>query len=330
MKSQILNKFVQLTFIAVVLLLSGCATNKVTGSPKTPASGQLSTHSLVHDGDRRFFHIRPPSDFDSSKRYSLVLVLHGGGGRGFNFDQLMTDTTLSAAADRRSVMLVFPEGKRKQWNDGRPEIRKRGRQYDDVGFISALIDLMVARHGVDPDRVYATGISNGGHMALRLAAELSTKIVAIAPVAAQLPQVTARNKPQFPISVMMVLGTKDPLVPYKGGHIRLSKAGRSRGQVLSAVDTIRYFRQHNGCDGVPDIKSAVDADPSDGTRVQFHFHRRCKNRTKVTLVKVIGGGHTWPGGYQYLRARRVGPVSRDINASELILDFFVGHERGRQ
>jgi polyhydroxybutyrate depolymerase len=285
------------------------------------------TEMLHHGGVERTYHIHLPPDFDEEKAAPLVFALHGGGGQGKRFDESATMGTLKAAADKRSVVLVFPEGINKQWRDGRTEMLKTQETYDDVGFISAIIDRMVEEYGVDAKRVYATGISNGGFMSVRLAMDLSERIAAVAPVAAQIPVALKERNPTLPISIMIINGTKDPLVPFDGGHIRLFRFGRSRGEITSTAYSIDHFRRHNGCEENPARSNLPDRDPKDGANVEIERYTGGKDGTEVVLVKVIGGGHTWPGGKQYLTPWLVGTVCRDFNASEMILDFFLRHSR---
>ena len=125
----------------------------------------------------------------------------------------------------------------------------------------------------------------------------------------------------------MINGTKDPLVPYAGGDIRLFNMPRSRGVILSTAETIERFRTHNGCRKKPVVTEVPDSCRDDGSRVMVKRYSDGQQGTSVVLVKVIGGGHTWPGGTQYLPVRRIGPVCRDFEASEMILDFFLAHPR---
>lgn len=289
-------------------------------------SSQEVTETLQHGRFERTYHIHLPPGFSKDKPAPLVFALHGGGGEGRRFDQGTTQGTLTAAADKRGVVLVFPEGIDNHWSDGRTGILKKNTG-DDVEFISRIIDTMVKNYGIDPRRVYATGISNGGFMSVRLAMDLSEKIAAVAPVTAQLTKVLKDKTPKLPISIMIVNGTKDPLVPFAGGHIRLFRFGRSRGEVLSTVSTVEHFRRHNACDKTPEKSKLRDRDPDDGSNVEILKYSGGKEGTEVILVKVIGGGHTWPGGRQYLKPRLVGVVCRDINAGEMILDFFLRHLR---
>jgi len=126
---------------------------------------------------------------------------------------------------------------------------------------------------------------------------------------------------------MIVNGTKDPLVPFDGGHIRLFKIGRSRGEITSTAYSVEHFRRHNGCGETPEKRTVQDKDPDDGANVEIEKYTGGKDGTEVILVRVIGGGHTWPGGKQYLSSWFIGTVCRDINASEMILDFFLQHSR---
>ncbi len=287
----------------------------------------LITKTIDHQGIKRTYHIYLPKGFSKNNPAPMVLALHGGGGIASKFEKHTTNGTLTQAADKRGVVLVFPQGKGKQWNDGRKEIFRKKKKHDDVGFISKIIDKMINDYGIDEKRVYATGISNGGFMSVRLAIDLSDKIAAVAPVTAQLSKALKDSSPEFPVSIMIVNGTDDPLVPFNGGEVKVFKFSRSRGEVLSASATIDHFIQFNNCDIQMERDVLPDKDPNDETTVVIENYANCKDETSVILVKVKGGGHTWPGGKQYLRPRIVGVVSKEINASEMILDFFLRHSR---
>ncbi|MCB9418301.1 MAG: esterase [Ardenticatenaceae bacterium] len=311
-----INRFVSLLLFSVLLM--GCR------------SKTYLTKTIEIDGIARTYHIHLPPDFSEDNPAPLVLALHGGGGNGLRFDRGVTNNTLIPAADERGIVLVFPEGIDHQWCDGRfAQIDPASPCQDrnDVPFLSAIIDTMIQDYGVDPARVYATGISNGGFMSFRLAIDLSDKIAAIAPVTAQLSAALENQSPQNPISVMLINGTADPLVPYDGGEVRVFDFGRSRGEVQSTDETIAHFRSHNGCELTPAIAQPVDDDPDDDKAVTIKTYTHCQANTDVILVKVEGGGHTWPGGKQYLSQDRIGTVSQEINASELILEFFLNHPR---
>jgi len=159
--------------------------------------------------------------------------------------------------------------------------------------------------------------------------DLSHEIAAVAPVTAQISKALAGKTPKRPIAIMIVNGTGDPLVPYAGGHIRLFWFGRSRGEILSTDATVERFRRHNGCGATPKTARLPDRDPKDDARAEVARYTGGKDGTEVVLVKVVGGGHTWPGGNQYIGRKLVGTVCMDFNASEMILEFFLRHSRKR-
>ncbi len=285
----------------------------------------LTTRALEHDGRTRQFHVFvPASRFGSAP---LVIALHGGGGRGAQLDAL-TQGQLTRAAEQKGWVLVFPEGIDAGWNDGRVPLTPRGEQragVDDVGFIGALIDRMKADHGIDERRVYVCGMSNGGLMAFRLAIELSPRIAAIAAVTANLSKEMEPLTPKAPVSVMIINGTDDPLMPFQGGQIRV--LGQARGDVLSTGDTVLWWAKHDDCPAKPRAWRYVDADPLDGTRITMSQRQGCKHDSEVLLVRIDGGGHTWPAGKQYLPEDLVGVVSRDMDAATEMFEFFARHQR---
>lgn len=290
--------------------------------------GEYNTKTLNQDGVERTYRVYLPNNFEKASPTPMVFALHGGGGTGANFEAVVSSGTLTAAAEARGIILVMPDGIDKKWNSGRPELFADGsRSYDDVGFISNIIDIMIQDYSVDANRVYSTGISAGGFMSVRLALDLSEKLAAIAPVTAQLSQIPDTTMPSDPISIMIVNGTDDPLVPYEGGCITVPGfAACSRGSALSTEETIDNFRGFNSCSNSVKIDPLLD-NIQDDTSVEVFRYEGCEEGTEVVLVKVNGGGHTWPSGAQYLPANIVGPVSNEINASEMILDFFLSHSR---
>ncbi len=289
--------------------------------------GEFNAKTIQHDGVERNYQVYLPKNFDKKNPTPMVLALHGGGGRGSRFEKDVSAGTLTVAAELRGVILVTPEGIDKRWNDGRPVIFNGDRMYDDVGFISTIIDTMAQDYGIDSNRVYVTGISNGGFMSVRLALELSNKITAVAPVTAQITEAVESMVPELPISIMIINGVDDPFVPYNGGTIMIFNSTGNRGNILSTEESIQRFNTYNQCINLVENNPIIDDIPNDGTSVEISKYNGCNQATEVVLVKVNGGGHTWPDGAQYLPVGIVGKVSREINASEMILDFFLSHSR---
>ena len=245
----------------------------------------------------------------------LVIALHGNGSTG---PQTATLTHLNEIAAREQFVVVYPDAIDHHWNDGRPEFPA---DVDDVAFIRALIDELASRYSIDRKRVYITGMSNGAIMSYRLACELSDRIVAIAPVAGNFPA-KLTCAPGTPVSVLAINGTEDPLVPYGGGQV-----SRNRGVVLSAADSTAMFAKRAGCGAVHAAEDEPDRAPDDGTRVHHQTYDSCPAPLAIELVTVTGGGHTWPGGPQYLPKAAIGVASRDFDASERIWQFFADHTR---
>jgi polyhydroxybutyrate depolymerase len=287
---------------------------------------QASTDGLermTFDGARREYALHLPNGVEPRAPAPLVLALHGGSGTARGMGRL---TGLDAIADREGFIVVYPQGIDRQWNDLRT-IEGRGPRpdVDDVGFLAALVDQIAAAHAVDRDRVYATGISNGAMMSFRLAAARPDRFVAVAGVAGAVSEALASGPPPAaPVPVLLVAGTEDPIVPFSGGEIGV--LGRSRGKVLSTPSSVAYWVEHNGASQTPAVTTLPDVAPRDGTRVERVEHRHPAG-ADVVLLRVDGGGHTWPGGLQYLPEGAIGRTSRDISASELIWEFFAAHPR---
>ena len=282
--------------------------------------------SIDVGGLERTYQLHTPSSYDPPQSLPLVILLHGGGGTGQGMEKL-TLGGFNRLADREGFIVAYPDGIEKHWNDGRglEAYLAHRENIDDVGFISALIEHLIRTLNVDPNRIYVGGISNGGQFSQRLACELSDRIAAIGVVAIQLPEhLSSSCAPKRPVSVLMMPGTKDPLVPWEGGEIGFRR-GRKFGRVLSVPETMRFWAKQYQCPGSPVVSYEPDRDPKDGTRVRREAYVPCGEGAEVVLYAVEGGGHTWPGGDQYLPAGIIGRTSRDIDANEVIWDFFKRH-----
>jgi polyhydroxybutyrate depolymerase len=286
-------------------------------------------NSFIHDNLKRTFKIYIPAYAKKSTYLPLVIALHGRGGNGESMI-LLTRKGFNKLADRDGFIVVYPDGVDLNWNDGRTDEEANDRAHreniDDVGFISALIDTMISNYNIDPKRVYVTGISNGAIMSYRLACELTNKITAIAPVDGNIPvMLMPECSPSRYISVLAINNIDDPLVPYNGGDIYGGIHRINLGKVLSVDESILFWVNWNKCSVNPIIIEEPDRDPSDGTKVTSRHYINGINGTEVILFSIEGGGHTWPGGFQYLPVWIVGKTSRDIDANEVIWSFFKKH-----
>lgn len=269
--------------------------------------------SITVDGIERDFIVHLPAGNNTSIKIPLVICLHGGGGQGKGMNRL---TSFSDVADKNMFAVVYPDGIKKNWNDGRNVTKKTidGAEVNDVKFISSLIDSMILNYNIDSSRVYVTGISNGGIMSFRLACELSEKIAAIAAVASSMTEEETENcKNSVSLPVMIIFGDADPLVPFDGGDIK-----GKRGKVIPVKETVNFWIKNNGCSETPSEHSVTDNEDDETSAEKFVY----QGKSDVIFWLIKGGGHTWPGGWQYLPKLFVGRTSKEINASEEIWKFF--------
>jgi len=271
-------------------------------------------HINVNGTDRVYFlHI--PKALPHGKA-ALVLVFHGGGGHAANMPKF---TQFDPLADREGFFVAYPDSVNKSWNDGRGL-----SPADDVGFVRLLIEQLQHSYNIDHKRIYATGISNGGFFSMRLACDLGQKIAAVAAVAATMPEpLVPLCKPSAPVSAMFIHGTKDPLVHINGGPIGVR---RDRGNAVSLRQAAEFWRNWDRT-SPNSVAEEVSQPTQDSTQVRREVYGRGRDGTEVVVYIIEGGGHTWPGGSQYLPAFLVGKVSHKLDATQAIWDFFKKHRR---
>jgi polyhydroxybutyrate depolymerase len=279
--------------------------------------------TLEVDGRTREYLLHVPATGERRGPTPLVISLHGGGGHAGGVD---AQSGWGVLAQREGFAVALPEGVGESWNDGRGDTPSEAvRQgVDDVGFLAALIADVARRTPIDEGRVYMNGISNGGFMTARFACERAGLVSAIGLVVATLgPDVLRACKPAQRVSVISFNGTADPLVPFEGGAVHLGR--KLRGQAASAAEATALWTQLAGC-SAPAPRDLPDVDADDGSRVHLDAYA-CASGAGVDAYTIVGGGHTWPGGKQYLPKLIVGRVNRDIDATQLMWTFFAAHPR---
>jgi polyhydroxybutyrate depolymerase len=287
---------------------------------------QTVTRTLTSGGRERHYRLHMPPHLPRDGTAALILVFHGRGGDGAGMERL---TGFSALADRNKFVVAYPDGFGRSWNDGRASAGSPAQRgdVDDVAFIATLIDTLTAQLRLDPRRIFATGLSNGAAFSHYLAANLAPRIAAVASVAGGLATPFAhRFAPTAPVSVLVMHGTADPLVPYHGGAV----AGGHLGSELGAEATARRWEEADGIRADAATGELPDTDPADGCRARWQRWSGGRKRTEVWLYTLEGGGHTWPGGPQYLPRRLVGRVCRDFDATFAIWDFFSRHGKAAE
>ncbi|MFI5311004.1 MAG: alpha/beta hydrolase family esterase [Gemmatimonadales bacterium] len=306
--------------ISGVMLRSFCLL--VLAAAPFAASAQSVERSLTVGGRHRTYRLYVPESA-KGKPAPLVLAFHGGGGRGNNMEKL---SRLSALAQREGFIVAYPDAYEGNWNDGRSDFDATAfrEHIDDVAFVRSILVDVARISPVDPRRVFATGISNGGIFSHYLGAKLSDRIAAIAPVVGGIAVPFDREfAPAQPVSVFAMNGTKDPLVPFAGGNV--AKTGR--GKVIAADESMRLWVERDSTVRSPETGVLPDRDPADGCRVTWKKWTGGSGGTEVWLYVEEGAGHTWPGGAQYMPRLLVGAVCRDFDATETIWAFFRSHPK---
>jgi polyhydroxybutyrate depolymerase len=282
-------------------------------------AGSISRRIDVH-GQARTYALYVPAIASESKPAALVIALHGGLGQGRSMEAL---SGFSQLADREGFLVAYPDGLRRRWRDGRTmPAGMVAEEADDVAFMSALIDDAAKLHALDAHRIYATGISNGAMFSNYVALRLSERFAAIAPVAGGIAsEVAADFHPASPVSVLIINGCEDPLVPYEGGAV-----GKTHGSIVSTERALHLWLDADDLHGEPRVRNVAAKKIGDCSE-QWRSWSDGRNGSAVTLVALAGGGHTWPGGAQYLPKAIVGAVCPELDASRVIWDFFRQHPK---
>ena len=256
------------------------------------AQGYIS-ETIQHDGLTREYSIYVPASYDGTTDFPLLFNFHGGDDVITNWQ---TTADMRPIADTANFILVYPQA-RPDPSDGNSLnwLPKTPGTFDDVPFISALIDTIASNYQIDQNRIYACGYSLGGDMSFELGCKLSNRIAAIAPVARTM-QANPNSfcSPVHPTGVLTILGTDDFISPY-GGY---------PGYYLSAAATHSYWATHNNCNATATM-STVSAS------VERYTWSTASGCDYVEELKVIGGGHDWPGSFGNMT----------IDASEEIWQF---------
>ncbi len=318
LKTLVCDPYARITLIAaaVVCLSLGCFVGKAPSNRIKPSDESVTlgpgthTRQLEFNGLTRTYRIHIPVSYDKARSVPLVLAFHGGLGSGEAMAKL---SNLDDVSDRKGFIVAYPDGVGRSWNAGHGTGMAERRQVDDVGFISELIDDLAHDFHIDRRQVYATGMSNGAIFVHRLGCELSDKIAAIGPVAGTIPpQIAGDCHPARPISVIEFHGTADSDSPWDGGRTL------GGGQVESVSVTIQGWAARDHCSPTPQVTTVAKD-------VVCETYAPCEKGAEVRLYRIEKGGHTWPGGYQYLPRSIIGETNRALNASEVIWDFFQKH-----
>ncbi|MGZ8763422.1 MAG: alpha/beta hydrolase family esterase [Acidimicrobiia bacterium] len=274
--------------VGAALLLAACVPvppapggPKGTGCGKTATAGALQAKKLLSGGVARDYFLTVPSTYDKNVKAPVVLNFHGHGSTA---TEQYLYTQLDAKGAARGFIVVTPNGIDEQWDYTAPSV--------DFTYAADLVRYLDSVLCIDDNRVFTTGISNGGAFSSSVVCQTGIGFGAFASVTALTP--ACANGVQVPM--LAFHGTADPVVPYSiAGPFTASWATR------------------NGCNATP-VETRIEPD------IQKRRFVGCAAGLSATLYSVEGGGHTWPDGLVDLP--QFGPTTRTIDASDLILDFF--------
>ncbi len=287
--------------------------------PQLPQlSGTLTIGAIVVEGLKRTYTTYLPRALP--KGAPLVLVMHGSGEKGAQI-RIGTGYSFERLADKHGFAVVYPDAYTFDWNDCSKvgDFNVNSYSINDLGFLDALVERLLTEIGIDRGRVFATGVSAGGSMSIRLALDAASRYRAVAAVAANVPtpeNFKCKTAGQS-TSVMIMNGTNDPLVPFTGGEVNLLGMFYKAGNVRSSRASAQYFADRNN---FADAPVTSETPVLDGVSVE-HVLWRNDLKTQVELVVIHGGGHGLPQPY-WRRPRLLGPSPMMPDGPALIWAFF--------
>lgn len=299
-----------------------------------PAQAQQSVHSIDVSGKIRWLTLVKPPRAKSGA--PLVILLHGGTSSMTKTLKWPNGRDWQRLARNKGFVLLAPngtqahgsnpKGNRQHWNDHREPNLARSSDADDVAFIRALINWAAAKHGINENRVYVTGASNGGMMTYRLLLEAPELFRAGAAFIANLPRATPQMRQSKPVPLLIANATNDPLTRWEGGKIG------ARGQqdyVLSTPATLNFWLKRNRARAKPSTSRTLpDRTPEDGCTLKIADHPARPGGAPVRFIKMEGSGHTVPSRsgrvpQGKLEKRILGQRCYDANGADLVWQFFV-------
>lgn len=307
-----------LIFLLLAALLAGAWYLLPGERLREPAlTGVSEDSSLRTGGMRRYYVLYVPEKLAPNPALLVVLHASQSNGEGMRRD---SGYGFDALADRYGFLVLYPDGYEGHWNDCRKaaSYSARTEHIDDVTFLSRLIRRVQRERQVDPQQIFVAGYSNGGQMALRMAAEGKLPLAGIALVAASPP--TPENddcRPlEKPLATLLMNGTRDPINPYFGGMVTLFGFG-NRGAVLSTQDSALALARRNGQAGAPSHEKLTSIGPVWSERQRWG----ASGVAPVELVTVHGGGHLLPQSV-YRPSRLLGRVDPELDGPAEIWRFF--------
>lgn len=298
------------SFLLLLLVLFSCKGH--TDDPE-PGRARGTKYTITVDGlEREYILYKPDLETVPANGIPLVIALHGGNGTAAGTEWA---TNFSTFARTAGWMVLYPQGIKKSYAfAGVPSGNDPDQAHDDVRFVQALIDKLIAEENADPKHIHLYGISRGGMFAFHLASKLRQPVNAIVSNIGILLEASFQDyQLPEPVSLMMINGVEDPLVPYAGdpGDVNDPADGG-----LGVEETCEFFAQHNGCPATFTATAMPNPNSKDQCQATQYSSAPCTNNREVVYIKVEGGGHVVPGGNQYLPKSVIGRACKDFNGYE--------------
>jgi len=303
-------------FVAQILIVAAVS-HCCAQIPVQRQLGPGDHNRTIETGNRtRRFLVHVPPGYEPGRPVPVVVALHGAAMTG---EMMARFSGLNRTADREGFVVVYPSGTGigsfLTWNAGGFSGRMAENRPDDVAFVAAMLEELANLIAVDAKRVYACGMSNGGMMCYRLAAELSDRIAAIAPVAGTM--AIEKCEPKRPVPVLHIHGLKDGIVPYDGPDGRMPPFMKFG----SVEDSVMTWVKIDGCDRTPRVEQLADAKP--GSKVIRKTYPAGRDGSQVVLIVLENGGHDWPGRSPTVSVQ--GKKTQKFSANDEIWKFFREH-----
>lgn len=297
-------------FAALGILLSSC------GHKWAFVQNETVYNEFEFQEVNRSYLVHLPENYDPQKAYPLIVVLHGIFSSA---EAIAGFSDFNRAADEKQFIVCYPQGYKRSWSIGINVGMAPRHGIDDLTFFDLLLDTLRKDYAVDTSKMFLAGISNGGFMTSNLVNNGSGRFSGMALVCANmLFPIEEYGTDEKPMKVMLIGGTKDPIVEYNGNKFHFIYRFSGFPTALS------YWQERNAYTQLSD-SSIIDRVPDDKTRVIRCYNANPPNDNLVELYKIEGGGHGWPGREKDFKSNFLGRITREINAADVISEFFLGN-----
>jgi len=305
-----------------------CAAGSTLLLSSANAADKIPSHIGIAGQQREYILVTP--DVLPAGPRPLVLVLHGHIGTAANaMGAGWAPSPLSAwvaIVDREKILVTALQGlqgadRRTGWHDCRSD-DTGDPDTNDVAFAAAVAQNLIAGGRADPKRVYVMGMSNGAMMSYRLALEMHPAPAAIAAVSGTMALHSACTGAAHPVSVLLIHGAADPVVPYAGGAVGFGH--RKPSSVLGVEATRDFWLRVDGLSGVAPVAYSFPHLATDSTRALKTTYGEDRG-PQVELIDIEHGGHVEPSlrfHYGLLYRRLIGAQNRDLESAEEAWQFF--------